>query len=47
MSPTSSNLVFKAGTVAVLGSRRLLGRVSLLFGVLFAAGLLVLWLWPR
>lgn len=41
-----SNLVFKAGIVAVLGSRRLLWRVALLFGVLIAAGGVILWLWP-
>lgn len=41
-----SNLVFKAGIVAVLGSRRLLWRVAILFGVLIAAGGVILWLWP-
>jgi uncharacterized membrane protein (DUF4010 family) len=41
-----SNLVFKAGIVAVLGSRRLFGRVALLFGAALAAGGLILWLWP-
>lgn len=41
-----SNLVFKAGAVAVLGSRALLLRIALLFGLSFAAGLgIVLW-WP-
>jgi uncharacterized membrane protein (DUF4010 family) len=41
-----SNLVFKAGTVAVLGSRRMLGRVAVLFGAALAAGGLIFWLWP-
>jgi uncharacterized membrane protein (DUF4010 family) len=41
-----SNLVFKAGIVAVLGSRRLLWRVAILFGILAAAGVVILWLWP-
>jgi uncharacterized membrane protein (DUF4010 family) len=41
-----SNLVFKAGTVAVLGSRRMLGRVAVLFGVALAGGGLIFWLWP-
>ncbi|MGZ8921021.1 MAG: MgtC/SapB family protein [Limisphaerales bacterium] len=34
-----SNLVFKAGTVAMLGSRKLLGRIALLFGI--ACGLIL------
>jgi len=41
-----SNLVFKAGIVAVLGDRRLFGRVALLFGAALAAGAAILWLWP-
>lgn len=41
-----SNLVFKAGIVAVLGSRGLLWRVVALFGGAVGAGLMVLWLWP-
>lgn len=41
-----SNLVFKAGIVAVLGSRGLLWRVAVLFGGVLAAGAAVLWLWP-
>lgn len=40
-----SNLVFKAGVVAVLGPRRLLGRVGLYFGLVAAAGGLLLALW--
>lgn len=41
-----SNLVFKAGIVAVLGSRGLFGRIALLFGLALAGGGLILWLWP-
>lgn len=40
-----SNLLFKAGVVAFIGSRALLGRVAVAFGVAFAAGLALLWLW--
>lgn len=41
-----SNLVFKAGVVGFLGSRRLFGRVAVLFGAALAGGGLILWLWP-
>jgi uncharacterized membrane protein (DUF4010 family) len=41
-----SNLGFKAGIVAVLGSRALLGRIALMFGSVMAGGGLILWLWP-
>lgn len=41
-----SNIAFKAGLVGVLGSRAVFGRVALLFGIVLAGGLLVLWLWP-
>jgi uncharacterized membrane protein (DUF4010 family) len=41
-----ANLGFKAGVVAVLGSRALLGRVLVLFGAVATGGVLVLWLWP-
>ena len=41
-----SNLVFKAGMVAVLGTRRLTLRVSALFAVALGAGVLVLVFWP-
>jgi uncharacterized membrane protein (DUF4010 family) len=40
------NLVFKAGIVAALGSRRMLGRVAVLFAAALAAGGVVWWLWP-
>lgn len=41
-----SNLGFKAGIVAALGSKALLGRIALLFGAAIAGGGLILWLWP-
>jgi uncharacterized membrane protein (DUF4010 family) len=41
-----SNLAFKAGTVAVLGSKRLLGRVLILFAIAMAVSLAVLFFWP-
>lgn len=40
-----SNLVFKAGTVAALGSRKLLGRIALLFAIAFALSLAVILFW--
>ena len=40
------NLVFKAVLVAVLGSRRMLGRVAVLFAAALAAGGVVWWAWP-
>lgn len=41
-----SNLVFKAGIVAFLGSRRMLWRIAVLFGVVLAGGGVILWVWP-
>ena len=41
-----ANLGFKAGIVAVLGSRALLGRIALLFGAAMGGGGLIFWLWP-
>jgi uncharacterized membrane protein (DUF4010 family) len=41
-----SNLVFKAGIVATLGSRRLFGRIAVLFGLALAGGAAIWWLWP-
>src|SRR5215203_67410 len=41
-----SNLVFKAGLVAVLGSWRMFGRIAVLFGAALAAGGLIFWFWP-
>jgi uncharacterized membrane protein (DUF4010 family) len=40
------NLVFKGAIVAVLGSRRMLGRVAVLFAAALAAGGVVWWAWP-
>ena len=42
-----SNLVFKGLTVAVLGTRRLLGRIIVLFAVMMATGISILVFWPR
>lgn len=41
-----SNLLFKTAIVAFLGSRRLLGRIVLLFGIAFGLSLAVLLFWP-
>lgn len=41
-----SNLIFKAGIVAALGSRGLFGRIALLFGAALAGGGAIWWLWP-
>jgi uncharacterized membrane protein (DUF4010 family) len=41
-----SNLVFKAGIVAMLGDRALLRLVAMLFGAAFVAGIAILLLWP-
>ena len=43
---TLSNLVFKAATVAVLGSRALFLRILALFGAAFGGGVLILMFWP-
>ncbi len=43
---TLSNLVFKAGAVAVLGSRRLFFYVAVLFGITILAGTAFLLWWP-
>jgi uncharacterized membrane protein (DUF4010 family) len=43
---TMSNLVFKAGAVAVLGGGALFARVGVLFGASLAAGAAILILWP-
>jgi uncharacterized membrane protein (DUF4010 family) len=42
-----SNLVFKAGIVAFIGSRALLWRTAILFGILGAAGGLLIAFYPR
>jgi len=41
-----SNLLFKAGIVAALGTWRLFGRIALFFGLALAGGGVVWWLWP-
>ena len=41
-----SNLVFKGATVAVLGTRRLLARIAVLFAIMLAVGALILAFWP-
>jgi len=46
LAASLSNLVFKAGIVAVLGQRRLFGRIAAVFGIALAAGVLILTLWP-
>lgn len=43
---TMSNLVFKAGAVAVLGSRKLLVYVLISFAIAIAGGALLLAFWP-
>lgn len=42
-----ANLAFKAGTVAVLGERRLFGRVAVSVGIATAAGAALLAFWPN
>lgn len=41
-----SNLAFKGGAVVVLGSPALKKRVAILFAMIFAGGLAILFLWP-
>jgi uncharacterized membrane protein (DUF4010 family) len=41
-----SNLTFKAAAVAVLGSRRLAGRIALLFGMTLVGAALLFVFWP-
>ena len=43
---TLSNLVFKAGAVAMLGSRKLLVYLVITFGIALAGGVALLFLWP-
>jgi uncharacterized membrane protein (DUF4010 family) len=42
-----SNIVFKGGVVAVLGSRALLRRIAALFGITLLGGVALLALWPQ
>ncbi len=41
-----SNILFKTLAIGLLGSRRLLARMLVLFGFSMAGGVLILWLWP-
>lgn len=41
-----SNLVFKAAAIGFLGSRQLLLRIAIAFGISFVGGLLLLFFWP-
>lgn len=41
-----ANLVFKAAAIAVLGHRRLLGRIAVLFALALACGTVLLLWWP-
>jgi uncharacterized membrane protein (DUF4010 family) len=41
-----ANLVFKAGAVAMLGSRKLTWLIALVFGITLAAGIALLFFWP-
>ena len=41
-----SNLVFKGGIVSVMGDRRLLRYIAVMFGTALAKGAALLWLWP-
>ncbi|MDX5420454.1 MAG: MgtC/SapB family protein [Hymenobacteraceae bacterium] len=42
-----SNLVFKGALVGVLGNSKVFARIAVLFAIVLAGGLLVLWLWPE
>ena len=42
-----SNIVFKGGVVAIVGSRQLLRRIAILFGVSLLGGVALLTLWPE
>lgn len=46
LAASLSNLAFKTGIIAVLGNRRLLARMGLLFGLAFAVVLAVALFWP-
>jgi uncharacterized membrane protein (DUF4010 family) len=41
-----SNVFFKGATVAAIGHRHLLSRIILFYGVTFAAGILLVFVWP-
>ena len=46
VTATLANLVFKASMIAALGQRRLLLRVAAVYGIVVAAGLILLLFWP-
>ncbi len=46
LTATLSNLVVKAGIVALLGNRRLFGWIALLFGAALVGGVALLLVWP-
>jgi uncharacterized membrane protein (DUF4010 family) len=41
-----ANILFKGGAVCLLGSRRLVRWIAVLFGISLAGGAMLLWLWP-
>jgi uncharacterized membrane protein (DUF4010 family) len=41
-----SNLLFKLGTIAVLGNRKLLAQTAVLFGIAMVGGAGLIWFWP-
>jgi uncharacterized membrane protein (DUF4010 family) len=41
-----SNLLFKFGTVSLLGHRLLTLRIGAVFGLILICGAMVLWFWP-
>jgi uncharacterized membrane protein (DUF4010 family) len=41
-----ANLAFKAGLIGMLGSRRLLRQILVLFSIPAVGGILLIWLWP-
>jgi len=43
---TVSNLMFKAAAVAILGSRRLTGRIAIMFGLTVGGAALLFFFWP-
>lgn len=47
LAGTMANLLFKAGAVALLGSRSLFRRVAILFAAGLAAGAVLLFVWPQ
>ena len=46
LTASLANLVFKAGVVGLIGHRRLLGKIAMLFSIPLVGGLLLIFLWP-